>query len=432
MKRGTVCLIIVIWCVHLTASQATFHGDNARTGVYDSPEIRELKGVKWKFKTGASVIASPAISDGLIFVGSVDSFLYAIDMETGRQKWKFETQGGIVSSAAVAGGLVYFGSYDGNFYAVDEKTGTLKWKFSMEYERRFEAKHLHGHEPKEQIIPDAWDFYMSSPAVSKNRVYFGSGDKNVYALNAQTGVLEWKFATGDIVHGSPAIAGDTLYIGSWDSYLYALDTSTGKEKWRFKTGEDPVNHNQVGLQSSPTVVNGTVYIGCRDSHIYAVDAATGLKKWEYSTGNFWASNTPAVADGVVYAGTTPLNALDAKTGKLLYALNGDSGGVFSSVALAGKMAYFGNLMGLLFAFDTKTGKQVWAFKTDGLKNDPLKLIGEDGNWKKEAFDSVFNDFQDHYIAMYKRFTVGSVLSSPVVDKGTIYFGSTDGSLYALQ
>ena len=422
---------VILSIVQVVSAQTTFHGNIARTGVYESSGIRQLKGVKWKFKSNAPFISSPAISNGVIFIGSTDTNLYAIEQETGQQKWKFETKGRIVSSPAVTKGLVYFGSYDGNFYAVDEKTGILKWKFAMEYEKRFEAKHLHGNEPKEQNIPDAWDFFTSSPAVFNNRVYFGSGDKNVYSLNAQTGALEWKFATKDVVHASPAIANNTVYIGSWDSNLYALDASTGKEKWRFKTGEDLVNFNQVGFQASATVVNGTVYIGCRDSHVYAIDAATGLKKWDFSTGNAWVSNTPAVANDVVYVGTSPLNALDAKTGKLLYKFDGVFG-VFSSPALAGDTAYFGSLMGSFYAIDIKSGKLVWEFKTEGAKNDPLKVFGADGKFNQAAFAPMFNDFQDDYIEMYKRFTIGSILSSPVVDKGEIYFGSTDGFLYALQ
>ena len=88
-------------------------------------------------------------------------------------------------------------------------------------------------------MPDPFDFYLSSPAVWDGKVYFGSGDGNVYALDADTGTLAWKFKTGDVVHASPAIVDGTLFIGSWDSYFYALDARTGKTKWRFKTGEDP-------------------------------------------------------------------------------------------------------------------------------------------------------------------------------------------------
>jgi outer membrane protein assembly factor BamB len=101
-------------------------------------------------------------------------------------------------------------------------------------------------------------------------VYFGSGDGNDYALDAASGVLKWKFKTGDVVHSSPAISGGALYIGSWDTYLYALDATSGKELWRFKTGEDAEIHNHVGIQASPAIADGTVYFGCRDSNVYAL------------------------------------------------------------------------------------------------------------------------------------------------------------------
>jgi len=48
--------------------------------------------------------------------------------------------------------------------------------------------------------------FLSSPAVSGGMVYFGSGDHHVYALDARTGDLKWKFATGNVVHASPAVA----------------------------------------------------------------------------------------------------------------------------------------------------------------------------------------------------------------------------------
>ena len=431
MRLKFVWIFVYLFILQSVEAQLTFHGDNTRSGVFDSPPIRTLHGVKWKFKTDAPVIGSPAISNGVVFVGSVDTFFYAIDQATGRLKWKFETNGSIQSSPAISDGLIYFATYEGLIYAVDENTGTLKWKFAMEYEKRFEATHLHGQGPKKQTIPDDWDFYLSSPAVFNNRVYVGSGDKNIYALNAKTGILEWKFATKDVVHGSPAIANNTVYIGSWDSHLYALDAVTGKEKWRFKAGEDFEKFNQVGFQGSPTVVDGTVYIGCRDSHVYAIEAATGRKKWDFPTGNSWVSNTPAVANGVVYAGTSPLNAIDAATGKLLYSY-ADEFGVFASPAIAGDMAYFSGMMGTLIAIHAKTGKLAWKFRTDGLNHDPLKLVGADGKFSKSAFAPMFNDFQDGYVTMYKRFTIGWILSSPVVSNGEIYFGSTDGFLYALK
>ena len=434
MKPVMISILILLVNVHLALAQATFHGNIARTGAYESPGPQQLKGVKWKFKTDGHIFSSPAIADGVVFVGSADTYLYAIEQQTGQQKWKFKTGGAVSSSPAVANGKVFFGSFDGIFYALAADTGAVKWRFAHERgERRFEAKGIHGATPAEQTIPDPWDLFLSSPAFFNGRVYFGSGDGNVYAVDANTGVMEWKFATKDVVHSSPAVANNTVYVGSWDSNLYALDTETGQEKWRFKTGDDPIDHNQLGLQSSPVVVDGTIYTGCRDGHVYAIDAATGRKKWDYYTKKSWVNGTPAVRDGSVFVGTSDthlFHAIDAKTGRLRFTYEVKSQ-IFSSAAIAGDLVYVGDFVGTLYAIDTRTGRVAWEFQTEGAATDSLKLLNPDGRLNRGMFARKFNDFQDMYVNLAKLFSLGSILSSPVVDHGEIYFGSTDGFLYAI-
>ena len=283
---------------------AMFRGNPQHTGVYDSTGVPAFHKVKWKFHTAGFVISSPAIVTSTAYVGSTDGNFYAVNLATGDQKWKFATEARITSSPAVERGTVYFSSYDGKFYALDADTGKLKWKFQTAGEHRFAAKHLHGSLPEAETMPDPFDFYLSSPTLSGDAVYFGSGDGNVYSLDAASGKLNWKFTTGDVVHASPAVADGTVYVGSWDSYFYAIDTATGKEKWRFKTGVDPDIHNQVGIQSSAAVVDGIVYFGCRDSNFYALDAATGEKKWSFNNKGSWVITSPALYDGKVYFGTS--------------------------------------------------------------------------------------------------------------------------------
>lgn len=101
-----------------------FRGNLQHTGVYNATGVPRLTGIKWKFHTNGRVISSPAVVDGVAYVGSTDCNLYAIDVISGVQKWKFETKGWVVSSPAVTAGTVYFESYDSNFYAVDATTGS--------------------------------------------------------------------------------------------------------------------------------------------------------------------------------------------------------------------------------------------------------------------------------------------------------------------
>ena len=424
----------LLLCAGNLFGQATFHGNIARTGVYESAGPTQLKGVKWTFKTGGAVVSSPVIADGVVYITSMDGHLFAIDQESGKEKWNFKSRMPIASSPAISGGLLYFVSSAGSLAAIDVATGKPKWVFGTEFERKFEAKNLHGYPSPAQTIPDAWDLWTSSPAVVNGKVYFGSGDGNIYAVSADTGIELWKVQTKDVVHASPAVANNTVYIGSWDSTLYALNADTGDEKWTFQAGQDNTIHNQVGFQSSPAVADGVVYVGCRDGHVYALDAANGRKKWDYNTNKSWVNGTPAVRDGVVYVGTSDSSrfiAIDAKNGRLRW--NFAAGAyMFSSAALAGDLAYVGDHNGKLYAVDVKTGKRAWEFQVDASKKDPMKLLNADGSLNQEAFAPVFGDFEDMYIDIYRFMSIGAILSSPAVDKGVVYVGSMDGNLYALQ
>jgi len=416
------------------SAQSTFHGNILRNGVYATPGPKQFGGLKWTFATGGPIVGSPTILDGVVYIASLDAQIYAIDQETGKEKWKFKSRMPIASSPAVVGNTLYFVSSTGALAALDAATGAPKWVFAAEYEKRFEAKNLHGYPSAAQSIPDAWDLFTSSPAVANGKVYFGSGDGNVYAVDAATGLLQWKFPTKDVVHASPSIANGIVYIGSWDSRLYAIDAETGQERWSFQAGIDPAIHNQEGFQSSPAIMDGTVYVGCRDAHVYALDAATGRKKWDYPTSKSWVITTPAVRDGVVYAGTSDsarLMALDAKTGRLRWNFDAKAY-MFSSPALAGDLLYVGNHNGRMYAVEAKTGKLAWEFQTEAAKADSLHVLNPDGSLNQAAFAPLFGDFQDMYLDFYRFASVGAIVSSPVVDRGVVYFGSMDGKLYAVK
>ncbi len=410
-----------------------FRNDSAHSGVYSGDGVPVLHGVLWTFATHGEVNSSAAVVDGSVYIGSNDGNLYAIDQKTGAKKWSFATNSRVASSPAVADGVVYFGSYDGFFYAVDASTGKLKWKFRNAGERRFAATHLHGSQPVNETMPDPFDVYLSSPVVWEGCVYFGSGDGNVYALNAVDGSVLWKFKTGDVVHASPAIADGRLYIGSWDSFFYALDAKTGAELWRFKTGEDHDIHNQVGIQSSAAIADGVVYFGCRDSNLYALDAATGAKRWVFNNKGSWVITSPVVHEGRVYFATSDtalLHTVDAKTGAPVDLVQ-FHWPIFASPALAAGLIYVAGQDGLLTAVSLADHKPVWTFQSEASKKSLAALSKPDG---KPNYEAVFqSDFYDDMVAgVAKTHTVGSFLSSPVVAGSMIVIGSADGNVYAIH
>jgi outer membrane protein assembly factor BamB len=413
--------------------QSMFRGDPAHSGVYSGPGPRQFHRMKWRFPTGDRIVSSPVFANKAIYFGGDDGNIYAVNAETGIQLWKYSTGGPVPATPAVVDGTLYVGSYDGKFYALDLNTGLAKWKFTTEGERRFEAKGLNGLQPKNQTMADPFDVYLSSPVVVQNTVYFGSGDGNLYAIDAGSGEAKWKFKTGDVVHASPAYSEGLIYFGSWDSYFYAIDAVSGKERWRFHGGEDPVVHNQVGFQSSPAVVDGVVYTGCRDSNVYALDGATGKEKWRFNNEMSWVNTAPAVTKGKVFFATSDSSlhhVVDAASGKSIQKQKGKAY-MFSSPAVAGDVVLIGVLNGTLEARDLNTGELLWDYQVEKSKQNNGWVLTSDRRFNAPLlYYSTWREAPN--VATDRQFNIGSIFSSPLVVNGTVYFGSTDGYLYAVE
>jgi len=410
-----------------------FRGGSEHLGVYQSSTNPLLRTVAWKVKTGGRVVSSAVVIGESVYFGSSDGNLYAVNRRDGTVRWKFATQGAVNSSPAFADGVVFAGSVDGRFYAVDATTGKQKWVFKTAGERRFTAPGIHGGTPRTEMMADPFDMFLSSPAIAGGVVYVGSGDHNVYALDAETGAARWTFVTGNVVHASPAVSNGVVYVGSWDRNMYAIEASTGKEVWRFQTGNDTTIYNQIGIASSAAVSGGVVYFGCRDGHFYAVDAKTGAKRWSHDNKGGWVIASPAVKDGVVYFPTADgmrFKALDVATGALKFSIENKAIS-FSSPAIVNEVIYFGSSDGWLHAMDLATGGAKADFQSDGSKENAAKYVDEKGRMKSSA---LYPDFtlDGMIIGVHRMFTLGSFLSSPVVVDGVLYAGSTDGNLYAVR
>ena len=116
--------------------------------------------------------------------------------------WKYNTGGEVYASPAVVGGVVYVGSNDGNVYALNATSGIKLWNFATS------------------------NIIFSSPAVVGGVVYVGSDDDYVYALNATSGIKLWSYSTGNAVESSPAVVGGVVYVGSYGGNVYALNASS--------------------------------------------------------------------------------------------------------------------------------------------------------------------------------------------------------------
>ena len=383
-----LCLLLISATVSVAQTAVMFRGGPQRLGQYQDSGFLASNRLLWKFHTGGGIPSSPAIQNGLLYVGSNDGYVYCLDVDSGKLIWKFKSSATISSSPALANGLVYFQSSDNQFYAVTAKSGKLKWSYAGAANVGFDGR-CGGCASTEE---GGWDFWVSSPLVTEQNVFFGSGDANVYALNALTGKVTWRFKTGGRVRASPALLHNTIYVGSLDGKMYALDAADGKLRWSFKT-EGNKDFPVGEIQSSAAVADGLVVFGSRDYFLYALDAETGKLSWKTQHEDSWIISSPAIANESVYAGSSDgrfLQKVDLKTGKEIWRAK-MSLNVYSSPALTKDFVYAANARGEILALDHTTGKIKAGF-----------LIDE------------------------------SILSSPVVYNGTVFIGAQNGNLYAIS
>lgn len=413
---------------------STFRSDNEHSGIYKTTEIQNPS-IKWKCNLNGIVFSSPAISKNIAYIGSGDHNLYAINTKNGEIIWSFKTNGEIRSTPAVNNNKVYFVSNDGNFYALDKISGAEKWRFKTEGEKQFSAVNLFGYDTEGVDSPDPWDLYLSSPVIENDIVYFGSGDSHIYALNTETGKQVWKFKTGNVVHSSPAISNGIVYCGSFDSKLYALDAKTGTEIWNYQSGTDERYYLMCGIQSSPSVSDGVVYFGSRDANVYAVEASSGKLKWKQQFGGSWMPSSTAITDKRIYVGSSDAKkyfSLDKETGSVIDSINTYSY-TFSSPAISGNTVYIGVFNGYVYAFDKSNSKIKWTFKTDASNNAINTYITSEGRIKKEMRAGIaYKVVSDMQKSLKRYFSIGAIVSSPVIDNGVLYVSSSDGYLYAIN
>lgn len=369
--------------------------------------------VVWAFQTEGRVYSSPILFDQILYVGSGDNNFYAIDQASGKQVWKFETEGSVHSSPALNNELVIFGNNEGKLFALDRITGTLKWSFSSKGEKQY----------------GLWDYYLSSPLIDSEKIYWGSGDGSVYALDVKTGNIIWEFETGDLVHASPKVDGLDLVIGSFDGNLYSLNKENGILNWKFKTlGAEYFPKGEI--QKAVSIDEETIYFGSRDYNLYALDKKTGACKWNYREPEGWIISTPLVLGDKIYFGTSDAHkfyCLNRVSGEILWETPLKMR-VYGKAVAYNELIYFGTFDGWVYGLNPENGDIKWEFQTEMSKKNSSTVFNEEGGFK-EGFQLYGEDYLE---SEKKIHDLGSILGTPLIIDGVIYFGSSDGKIYAVN
>jgi serine/threonine protein kinase len=265
---------------------------------------------QWKYPTDGGVVSRPVVLDGNIYIGSEDKRLHVVSARSGKVVWTYYTNGPIRSSPRIAEGHVFIGSDDNYLHAVNLTTGRLAWRFEAADPIRSTPYVMNnlvyfGSEAGDYCAVDfrgalKWRFrakraITSSTAGTPQTLYFASMDGTLYALDPGNGWVIWRFRLGKPSISSPCLADDYVFVGAADGFIYAVETRSSKEIWRFRT-EHQVN-------GSPVIYKDSLYCGSVDGSLYCLEYRTGRLRWKFGTEGA-ITGTPLVYDDVVYVGST--------------------------------------------------------------------------------------------------------------------------------
>jgi outer membrane protein assembly factor BamB len=328
----------------------------------------------WRFQSqGKEIPAPPTVANGIVYFGSTDGNVYAVNADNGTQLWEFTTDGTILGSPTVDNGVVYAGSDNGSLYALDAQTGNKLWSYHAA--------------PGNEIVS------VETVTVANGSIY-GTSSNNTshsfaFAVDAKTGAQTWIQQVNNELLSAPQFSDGKLYVvtaaltqagksTSIESHLDVFDAASGSLPQQTSQDTESINANIPRL-GTPTVANGVVFYSALNGNVSAVSAGTAAVQWKHSFGG-QIDAAPQVANGFVYVGVSngsiqnnPILALNAGDGSphWQHSITNYAGG---NLVVNNGMLYVGASDCTLYALNANTGSVNWTY-SDGAPfcNTPITV-----------------------------------------------------------
>jgi len=297
--------------------------------------------------------------------------VYGLALNSGAVDWRFKTQGAVYSTPDVSGDTAVFASTDGSIYAVNAVDGKQLWRYKTDRPIVASLKIADSRGPSASA---------STPDTRPSKLVFvGSSEGKFRALNLTDGKLAWEFAgLGGFVETKPLVFGDKVIFAAWDQQLYALEAATGKLAWKWKGDKAGVLFSPAACW--PIAADGRVFIVAPDRRMTAIDAATGTQIWR--TGDYMVRESIGLSEDqtrfyvramqdFVYAfataGAQPQKIWETKPG-FGYDINS------AMLVEKGGVVFYGTKNGLLYALDGRSGEAKWQHRVGvGVVNTVVPL-----------------------------------------------------------
>jgi outer membrane protein assembly factor BamB len=301
----------------------------------------------------------------------------------------------LYTSPVVSGGKVYIGSGDGQMYALDALTGATLW--------------VGAQQP---------NYFLNSAAVGHGLVFATSLLGPLIAYNADTGEIVWTSDIADPARAAPVLQGRVLYVAGNEGELFALDASTGTVRWSIPPESGISNQ-------APTVAGGRVF-QTRTFQVTAYDARTGEQLWEQPYGT---SASMTAARGKLFVPADPIVALDQATGDVIWRTPRDTF-MEGAPAVTNGLLFVPSGAGLK-ALDVETGALVWTAPaysvwSPAVANGVVYASNVNGEW--DAFDA--QDGTQLWSVITASCGGSCANGTPAVANGILYLPGPDNFLRA--
>ena len=286
----------------------------------------------WTFSCEDEIRGTASYADGVLYIGSYDHNLYALEADNGNFIWKYAADGGIVSKPAINDNKVYFGSTDQYVHAISCRNGKKVWVQSTE------------------------GAIYSSPAIAEGHLFIGSDDEHLHVLNLMAGREAWSVNLGSSVRSSPLVVNELVYIGCENGEIQCYDFS-GNIKWRTSA--------KRSVTGSPHFNDNVLYITSLDGVLYAIDAKSGWIIWRFRMGS-GSICTPTTHENHIYVGSTDntFYCVNLKSTKKVWSYDTDNQINSSPVFYKGAV-YFCNIDGMVYSLHAPSGRLRWKYQAEG-------------------------------------------------------------------